>query len=864
MSSRRAVQPETAVQNVTLGAINRLFRESMACESSSDVAQVCLSVAQDVTGSEYGSVAEVNSEGRFDTLALSNPGWEKCRMAELDPACIQDMEIRGIWGAALESQDGLIVNDPANHPLSVGLPDGHPPLTSFLGAPFQHRKFKGMIGIANKEGGYAETDREIIEALAFAFAEVINSKRGEEELRESEQKHRLLAEQTRDVIFRTRIPEGTYEYVSPSAIDLFGYASDEFYQDPQLLLQMLPADWQQYFQDKWEEIRNGSLPPFYEFPILHRQTGKRRWMYQRNAWIKDDSGKLIALQGNVTDITKRKLAEEALKQSRAQFQAIFHSMAEAVVFVDTERRIRAINPAATKLWGYTQEELEGITTACLYVDEASYQEQGRKCYNVGARPQSPVFELRYRRKDGSMFLAESIGTQVRDAEGTVLGFVGVHRDITERKRAEQAVKESAREVEIRNAIANVFLTVSDEDMYHEVLKIVLQVMDSEYGVFGYIDENGDFVVPSMTRHIWDKCNVPDKRYIFPRDTWGDSSWPQAVREKRTINSNDPSTDTPQGHIGISRHISMPVIHKDEVIGLFQVANKSSDYSQDDIRLLDTIAKNVAPILSARLERDRQQDHREQAEQAARDAQQQLIRQEREKKERAQAELAEIRDELIRTTRLAAIGQVAASIAHELRNPLGAAGNACYYLKRYGSGEKAQLEEYLDIIKQELGTAHSVIDSLLSMARAEEPAKQDVDLGDLVNEVFRGIQTNDNVTCRITLAPEPFVVKVDSNQIGQVVANLVRNATQAMDGQGELLVEASHGAGADIIVFRDSGPGVTPEILDKLFEPLVTTKAKGTGLGLTICQQIIERHGGTIEAANRDEGGAAFTIRLPSQ
>ncbi len=173
---------EVKLANVTFSAINQLFNEAISCTSSFDSAKICLSIAEEVTGSQYGSIAEVNSNNRFDTLALSDTGWEQCKIAVLDPACIQDMEIRGIWKAALKSKHGLIINDPSSHPESVGIPEGHMPLTSFLGIPFKHKNFTGMIGLANKDGGYSEADREIIESLTLAFAEVINSKRAEEEL----------------------------------------------------------------------------------------------------------------------------------------------------------------------------------------------------------------------------------------------------------------------------------------------------------------------------------------------------------------------------------------------------------------------------------------------------------------------------------------------------------------------------------------------------------------------------------------------------------------------------------------------------------------------------------------------------------
>ena len=169
---------------------------------------------------------------------------------------------------------------------------------------------------------------------------------------------------------------------------------------------------------------------------------------------------------------------------------------------------------------------------------------------------------------------------------------GTFQDITQRKRAEI-------ENAIRSRIVEIFLEVPDDEMYAEVLLVILEAMESEYGVFGYIAENGDFVVPSMTRHIWDQCEVADKRHVFTRETWGDSSWPRAVRDKRTVHSNEPSVNVPEGHIGILRHISLPLLERGEVIGVIQVANKKTDYTRDDIGLLEAIGRHIAPALGAR-------------------------------------------------------------------------------------------------------------------------------------------------------------------------------------------------------------------------------------------------------------------------
>ena len=167
-------------------------------------------------------------------------------------------------------------------------------------------------------------------------------------------------------------------------------------------------------------------------------------------------------------------------------------------------------------------------------------------------------------------------------------------------------KDKTKEQLIKNQITKVFLTIPDYRLYHEVLKIFLEAMESKYGVFGYIDEWGAYVVPSMTRHIWNKCQIPRKTYVFPRYKWGDSTWPNAIREKRTIYSNERSTKTPEGHIAISRHISLPIIYFGEVIGLLQVANKETDYIEKDIQMFETIGNVIAPLLYARLQRDRQE------------------------------------------------------------------------------------------------------------------------------------------------------------------------------------------------------------------------------------------------------------------
>ncbi|MBC8320880.1 MAG: PAS domain S-box protein [Bacteroidetes bacterium] len=200
------------------------------------------------------------------------------------------------------------------------------------------------------------------------------------------------------------------------------------------------------------------------------------------------------------------------------------------------------------------------------------------------------------RPDGTIIWVHAQGELAHDGEGNPFTLLCTVVDITSCKNAEAAAY-------LQSRIANIALTVSDYDMFNEVLKVIMSEMQSPLGVFGYLDEEGALVVPTMTSQVWDKCMIPGKITRFPKDEWGDSSWVRAIREKKSNFSNVKSTEIPKGHIAIHRHISTPILFLDEVIGLFQLANKDADYTENDIKTLETIAVHVAYLLSARLQRE---------------------------------------------------------------------------------------------------------------------------------------------------------------------------------------------------------------------------------------------------------------------
>ncbi|MCG2772323.1 MAG: GAF domain-containing protein [Desulfobacterales bacterium] len=308
--------------------------------------------------------------------------------------------------------------------------------------------------------------------------------------------------------------------------------------------------------------------------------------------------------------------EKALRRQERQFRTLVEANQDLVLVLEDNGDIRYLSPSVVSLLGDQPElhiarRLPGLIHP---QDRPAVIEIFREVRHAVNQAQTREFRLRGQEGDWRMIEAtfQNLAGHAEDGGIAVYG-----RDITERHQAKESLRHTQEILAIRNRVAEVFLTIPDDEMYAEVLAIILEAMNSEYGVFGYLDEKGGLVVPTMTRTIWHKCQVADKRFIFPRETWGNSSWSQALREKQTICLNGPSTLTPEGHVAVTRHISLPIIHQDEVVGLIQVADKKTDYTAEDIALLESIGGAIAPVLDARLKGERQKEARQQAEETLR-------------------------------------------------------------------------------------------------------------------------------------------------------------------------------------------------------------------------------------------------------
>lgn len=226
------------------------------------------------------------------------------------------------------------------------------------------------------------------------------------------------------------------------------------------------------------------------------------------------------------------------------------------------------------------------------------------------------------------------------------------------------------------------------------------------------------------------------------------------------------------------------------------------------------------------------------------------------------ELKAAQEELVRRERLATLGQLASSVGHELRNPLGVMTNAIYYLEMIQADAPPEVREYLDILRHQIALSEKIVGDLLDFARLRTPDARFVAVPALLDEQIARLGPLDGIDvwreCEAGVPP----VWVDPVQIGQVLLNLLTNAAQSMERGGTLTLRCRADERSVTIDVSDTGPGVPGELAEKIFEPLFTTKARGIGLGLVVSRSLTGANRGRLTVSTNEAGGATFSLTLP--
>ena len=496
----------------------------------------------------------------------------------------------------------------------------------------------------------------------------------------------------------------------------------------------------------------------------------------------------------------QQVLDAALREREEQWREVFEHNPVMYFMVDAAGTVLSVNTFGAAQLGYSVDELVGQSVLGVFFEEdrAFVQNNVSVCTNNPG--QTHGWEVRKIRKDGTVLWVRENAKAVRRAENQLIVLIACE-DITERKRAENALRQS--------------------EMYlAEAQKL------SHTGSFGWRVASGEIVWSEETFRIfgYDPATKPTLELLLqrthPEDRVALRQLLARVAEEERDWEQERRLLMPDGSVRCIRAVARPV--------------------RDASGKLEFVGA-VMDITASR---------------------------------RAEEQLNLARAELAHVTRVTTVGELTAAIAHEVNQPLTGlvtSGNACLH---WLAADPPHLEAARRAVERMIndGTrAGEVISRIRAMVRKSPPRTDRLDIGDTLAEVIaliRGEVQRNSIVLRTELSDDLPPVVGDRIQLQQVILNLIVNAIDAMSGvaerQRELLVATEKdGSNGVLVIVRDSGTGLDPTLLDRLFEAFYTTKAHGMGMGLAISRAIVEAHGGQLWATPNVPHGATFQFRLPS-
>jgi signal transduction histidine kinase len=230
------------------------------------------------------------------------------------------------------------------------------------------------------------------------------------------------------------------------------------------------------------------------------------------------------------------------------------------------------------------------------------------------------------------------------------------------------------------------------------------------------------------------------------------------------------------------------------------------------------------------------------------------------------ELKSAQDELIKKERLAAIGQMASVVGHEIRNPLAVIKNSVYYINAKITAlpnTDPKIVKHIAIIESEIQQANGIINEILGFARTRELNPKPQHLNTYIEDLMTSFPFPPHIQVVKEFAHENPMVNIDVDEMAQAIRNLMRNAIEIMPEQGILKIRTEVDSNDFVkMEIEDTGPGIPKDILDKIFAPFFTTKARGTGLGLAVVKKVIDRHKGKVEVFTQSGKGTIFRLSIP--
>ena len=696
--------------------------------------------------------------------------------------------------------------------------------------------------------------------------DITERERAEQALRESETRLHAVFDNSRDAISLSR--DGLHVLVNPAYVRMFGFPNADGLIGTPTLERIAPShrDRVQAYADR--RSRDEPSPPAYETRCIRQDGNEFDAEVSVSQYQIGTETYTLAL---LRDVTERKLAERSLRTSEAQLSNAMeiarlgyweYDMADDM-FTFNDHFYRIFRTTAEEVGGYKMSSAEYARRFVHPDDAALVGIETRKAIEAADSNFSRQLEHRIIYADGGVGYISVRFFIVKDGQGRTVKTYGANQEITERKAAEQREGQLLADAALLRDTAVGFIKLDPRaDIYLHIARQVHTLSGGAYvAVSSYDVARDEFCLRAMegagpvlerVMGILGRELVGWRFRLEPDLMRGYAS----AKLRRMTGLNElahgqlaaPAVALIESTFGISEVLTMGLYWGGEVLGSVNVLTRKGNPPLDTAAV-EAFINQAAIALRRKLDGDELEHHRLHLEELV--------------GERTR-ELLAAQEQLVLQEKLATLGRVAGSVAHELRNPLGAIRNASYFLQATVAPKlEGQPLRHLQIIDEYVQRANKAITMILdfTQSRAVEP-----DLCTLRSILERAVAETDvprTVELSITIPPSLPQVLVDDGQVTVVLRNLLTNAVQAMPTGGTVKIQARAGQDVVAVDVTDTGTGIKPEHMENLFKPLFTTKTIGVGLGLAICKVFIEANKGTISVASDVGKGTTFTVTLPA-
>ena len=639
------------------------------------------------------------------------------------------------------------------------------------------------------------------ERLIESFIDITERKKMEEAIRKSGEKYRTLMDDAPIAIFNVNL-NGKITYVNKRFEQDTGYSREEIVDKNAFKLNIVSDETLKFLAKRMKALLMGKPARCVEVQ-LRCKDGRWIWADMESRIIK----KLrvpVGFQITARNITERKRAEEALRESEEKYRGIIELAPMAMVTMDLKGVITSCNAFMT-LSGYSKDEIIGKRFSDIGWLQIRDLPKYLKMFSSIIRGKVPEpFEISYRHKDGEPHVGE-VYISLMKKNGKVIGIQSVMMDITERKKKEREIRESKEKFE------RLFMDNPEAAVYVNPDFHILDVNPCFSELFGYsLDE-------VKGKHI--------NSAIVPKDKMEEAEMLDKKAEKRYFFHGTVRKRKDGSLVPVSISVA-PITVEGRLTGYVGLYKDVTERKQME-RKLQEYSEHLEELVEKRTR-----------------------------------QLKEAQERLLKSERLAAIGEIAAMVGHDLRNPLTSIAGATYYLKtKLEQKMDKTAKDMVELIEKDIKYSDKIISDLLRYSREIHLELTETTPKSITKHALTSIKVPKNIRISNLTDNKPKI-KIDAQKMNRVLVNITKNAIDAMPKGGKLTITSKKTNGKLEITFTDTGRGMQKDILEKIWTPLFTTKAKGMGLGLPICKRIVEAHGGDISVESIVGKGTTFTVTIP--